>query len=63
MITGTCPFCGSADWDYEERIDGGYEADECWADWICHCYGCKSDFKRSESYKLTEARHEAFEEG
>lgn len=63
MITNTCPFCGSADWDYDERIDDGYEEDECWVDWTCYCYGCKSYFKRLESYKLTEATHRAFEEG
>lgn len=62
MITGTCPYCGSTDWNHVERIDDDYGADECWAEWICHCRGCKNDFKRLESYELAEATHEAFEE-
>ena len=63
MITGTCPFCGSADWDCEEKMAIGYEEDGCWIEWACYCHNCNNDFRRLEDYKLTKARHEAFEEG
>lgn len=45
MIANTCPFCGSVDWDYEEKFDESWTSDGCWADWDCYCRKCGGSFR------------------
>lgn len=60
MIANTCPYCGSTDWNYEDKITEFWMNNAFHAYWVCHCNKCYHDFRRVERYKLVEIKHESF---